>query len=158
MKRDSKNPEKQYALGGSLAGKGAERVPEETDRPFDDEEMLPVLEEVIQPGDPVSGNWEEAEGAQSVPSSKERRSSLPGADFELDILAYRLRTHFSEGLEQIVQAAVSTAVEHSVRDLEKTLQHELIESLESRLDQMVSSFLDDQSPGSRFNGRDEDTD
>ena len=72
-------------------------------------------------------------------------------------LAYRLRTHFSEGLEQIVQAAVLTAVEHSVRDLEKTLQHELIESLESRLDQMVSSFLDERPSKARSNGRDEDS-
>ncbi len=156
MKRDSKDPDNQHALGGSLAGKRTDRVPEEPDLPFEDEEMLPVLEEVIQPGDSLSGIWEEAEGVQSVPSPKERRA-LPDADFERDILAYRLRTHFSEGLEQIVQAAVSTAVEHSVRDLEKTLQHEIIESLESRLDQMVSSFLDDRSPGAGSNGRDEDS-
>ena len=156
MKENSKDPDKQPALGGSLAGKRSDRVAEETDLPFDEEEMLPVLDEVVQPGDPVSAIREEAGGAQSVPSPKDHRP-LPDADFERDILAYRLRTHFSEGLEQIVQAAVSTAVEHSVRDLEKTLQHELIESLESRLDQMVSSFLEDQSPGSRPNGRDKDS-
>ncbi len=156
MKRDRKNPDNEYAIRGSLAGEGTDRDPAKTDRPFDDEEMLPVLEEIVQTGDPLSGIWEDAGGTPPGPSPADRRSSA-GADFERDILAYRLRTHVSEGLEQIVQAAVATAVEHSVRDLENTLQHELIESLESRLDQMVSNFLDDQSPKARSNGRDEDS-
>ncbi len=154
MKRDSKTSDNQMAIGSEVAGKGS--GPKASDLPVDQEEMLPLLEEIVRPGDPVPGVWEDSGDAQPAAPPAAYRAA-PGMDFERDILAYRLRTHFSEGLEQIVRAAVSTAVEHSVRDLEKTLQHELIESLESRLDQMVSRFLDDRTPGARSNGRDEDS-
>ena len=153
MKRDSKTSDNQFAIDSPLAGK--ETGSGASNLPMDDEELLPLLEDIVQPGDALSGAWEVSESTQPAAAPADHRSS--GMDFERDILAYKLRTHFSEGLEQIVRAAVSTAVEHSVRDLKKTLQHELIESLESRLDQMVSSFLDDRSPGARSNERDEES-
>jgi len=124
--------------------------------PVDAEEILPLLEEVIQPGDPIPDTWDKAgSGSQSASSSPARYAWQPGTDFERDLLAYKLKTHFSDGLQQIVRSAVSAAVERSVRDLEKTLQNELIDSLESRLDEMVSTLLDDQPPKTQPGAPDE---
>jgi hypothetical protein len=153
MNRDNQNPDKPYgpeALdsdAGACENDDARRATTTPEPPLGEEEILPLLEEVIRPGDSVRGGWGKAgSGSQPGLSPRTRYAWQPGADFDRDLLAYKLRTHFSDGLEQIVRTAVSATIERSVRDLEKTLHDQLIESLESRLDEMVSTLLDDQSP------------
>jgi hypothetical protein len=153
MNRDNQNPDKPYGSqaldsdAGPFENDNARRAATTPASPLDDEEILPLLEEVIQLQDSVKGVWDKAQsGTQPGLSPRARYPGQPGTDFERDLLAYKLKTHFSDGLEQIVRSAVSAAVERSVRDLEMTLHDELIESLESRLDEMVSSLLGDQSP------------
>ena len=90
-------------MGIPLAGQETGRAPAASESPMDEEEILPLLEDIVEPGDPIlAGLWDEAgPGTGSTVSSATRRA-LPGTDFERDILAFKLRTHFSAGLEQIV--------------------------------------------------------
>ena len=146
MSSDNQHSDKEYGrpgrdtIAGPLQGKGKSGYAAAAN-PRDDEgdEVLPLLVDVIEPGELGSDAWQQVQAdTPSTASPTTGRAWQSDGDLEQDVLAFKLRAQFSDDLEEIVRSAVSSAVDGSVRDLEKNLHYELMNSLESRLGEILS--------------------
>ena len=113
--------------------------------PVSGEAQIPVLDEVITGDDAQMSDGNRHTGAESdsgTGAGARQIEQTPAADDPV-ILAYQLRSQLTDELQDLIQTAVKAAIEQTLDDLETNLYQEISASLESRLDQLIVSLLDD---------------
>jgi hypothetical protein len=101
------------------------------------ENDIPILEDIVIPGEPVS-----PESPDKAPAS----TAVTQEQYELmDTLMVELKIRLMEELEQAIKTNIANAVDKATANLQQVIKDELYHSLQHQMNQLVNEVLEQYS-------------
>lgn len=104
-----------------------------SDKTGDKDNDIPVLEDIVVPGEPVS---------TKSPGKAPAAATLTQEQNELlDTLMVELKIRLMEELEQAIKTNIANAVDKATANLQQVIKDELYFSLQRQMNQLVNEVL-----------------